>query len=209
MTAKAQDWTVQDIPDQTGRVVLVTGANSGTGFAAAKALAGRGAQVILACRQTERAMAAEHRIRQELPGAFLERVELDLGSLASVGEAARVVLARLRPVQAGQSAVHLRTPAAPGQDPERHPGPGGPSRPGQHRTRAPRQAEPHLAPRHGRRAAHRLESMLHLAHPGLGNPHGLGQIRLGHACGVTCPFQGASQGLPGEGPGIHTACGNN
>ena len=94
MTLKPRSWTLQDLPDQTGRIVLVTGANSGTGFETSKAFARRGARVILACRQTERAMAAEHRIRAEVPGALLERVELDLGSLASVREAARVVLSR-------------------------------------------------------------------------------------------------------------------
>lgn len=87
-------WSVEDIPDQKGRVALVTGANSGTGFETAKALAGRGAHVILACRRVERAMGAEQAILAAHPGASLERVELDLSSLDSVGEAARTVLER-------------------------------------------------------------------------------------------------------------------
>ncbi|BDU71790.1 oxidoreductase [Mesoterricola silvestris] len=96
MTSKGipRAWSVQDIPDQTGRVALVTGANSGTGLEAAKALAGRGAHVILACRRLERALGAEQAIFSAHPGASLERVELDLGSLDSVGEAARTVLKR-------------------------------------------------------------------------------------------------------------------
>jgi NAD(P)-dependent dehydrogenase (short-subunit alcohol dehydrogenase family) len=81
-------WTEADLPDQRGRVALVTGANSGTGFEAAKVLARKGAHVILACRQVERAMGAEHRIRTEVPGASLERLALDLGSLDSVRAAA-------------------------------------------------------------------------------------------------------------------------
>jgi len=96
MTSKGipHAWGVADIPDQTGRVALVTGANSGTGLEAAKALAGRGAHVILACRRLERALGAEQSILAAHPGASLERVELDLSSLDSVGEAARTVLKR-------------------------------------------------------------------------------------------------------------------
>jgi NAD(P)-dependent dehydrogenase (short-subunit alcohol dehydrogenase family) len=84
-------WSGQDIPDQSGRVVLVTGANTGTGFATAMALARHGAHVILACRQLEKAMAAEQRIRAEVPGARVERITLDLGDLASVRKAALAV----------------------------------------------------------------------------------------------------------------------
>ena len=87
-------WSAQDIPEQNGRVVLVTGSNSGTGFEAAKALARRGARVILACRQETRAMAAEHHIRAECPGAALERIQLDLGDLASIRDAAREIRTR-------------------------------------------------------------------------------------------------------------------
>ncbi|MDR3670488.1 MAG: oxidoreductase [Holophaga sp.] len=86
-------WTGQDIPDQSGRTVLITGANSGTGFETAKALARKGARVILACRRAESAMAAEQRILAEVPGAQVERVALDLGALASIREAAGQVLA--------------------------------------------------------------------------------------------------------------------
>jgi NAD(P)-dependent dehydrogenase (short-subunit alcohol dehydrogenase family) len=86
-------WSGQDIPDQSGRTVLVTGANSGTGFETAMALARKGARVILACRRADAAMAAERRILSEAPGAQVEWVALDLGSLASIREAAHAVRA--------------------------------------------------------------------------------------------------------------------
>jgi len=92
--AHSSTWSEQDIPDQKGRVALVTGANTGTGFETAKALARKGARVILACRHLEKAMAAEQRIRAEVPGADLERLIVDLGSLASIREAALAVQTR-------------------------------------------------------------------------------------------------------------------
>ncbi len=81
-------WTATDIPDQTGRVHVVTGANSGLGKASAKALAGAGAHVVMAARNQDKAVAARDEILAAHPDASLELVELDLGSLASVEEAA-------------------------------------------------------------------------------------------------------------------------
>lgn len=86
-------WTVADIPDQSGRVAVVTGANGGLGLETARALAGAGAHVVLASRNQAKAAAAEADIRGGLPGASLEIVPLDLGSLASVREAAERTLA--------------------------------------------------------------------------------------------------------------------
>jgi NAD(P)-dependent dehydrogenase (short-subunit alcohol dehydrogenase family) len=77
-------WQESDIPDQTGRVAIVTGANSGIGFETARALAGRGARVVLACRSPERGRDAEERLRKALPAADARFEALDLGSLASV-----------------------------------------------------------------------------------------------------------------------------
>lgn len=77
-------WTAADIPDQTGRVAVVTGANSGLGLETARELARKGAHVIMAARNLEKAAAAEAEIRREIPGASLEVRELDLGSLDSV-----------------------------------------------------------------------------------------------------------------------------
>jgi NAD(P)-dependent dehydrogenase (short-subunit alcohol dehydrogenase family) len=77
-------WNQDQIPDQTGRVAVVTGANSGIGFETAAALAAKHARVIMACRNRQKAEAAMERIRERTPGADLEFLELDLASLASV-----------------------------------------------------------------------------------------------------------------------------
>ena len=86
-------WTTNDIPDLTGRTAVVTGANGGLGLETARALAGAGAHVIMAARDLEKAAAAEKSIRETHPSASLEIVPLDLGSLASVREAADRILA--------------------------------------------------------------------------------------------------------------------
>ncbi len=86
-----QGWSIQDIPDQTGRVAVVTGATSGTGFETAKALAGQGATVVLACRNETKALGAQRLIQVAHPGAQVEIQALDLGSLRSVREAATAI----------------------------------------------------------------------------------------------------------------------
>ncbi len=77
-------WSESDIPDQRGKVTIVTGANSGIGYETARALAAKGARVILACRNPEKGERAEARIRRVLPGADVRFRPLDLGSLSSV-----------------------------------------------------------------------------------------------------------------------------
>ena len=90
----ADMWTAADIPDQHGRVAVVTGANSGLGFQTARALAGKGAHVVLACRNQGKGAEALERIKDEHPRASVELLELDLADLASVRKAANDVLAR-------------------------------------------------------------------------------------------------------------------
>lgn len=80
-------WMPTDIPDQTGRIAVITGANSGIGLRAADHLARRGATVIMACRNLDKAEAA----RRDLPGTT-EVVELDLARQASVRDAAAAIL---------------------------------------------------------------------------------------------------------------------
>ena len=82
-------WSVHDIPDQSGRVAVVTGANSGLGYATARELARKGARVVLACRSERRGREAGDRIAAEVPGAEVEFGRLDLGDLGSVREFAR------------------------------------------------------------------------------------------------------------------------
>jgi NAD(P)-dependent dehydrogenase (short-subunit alcohol dehydrogenase family) len=77
-------WTTEQIPDQSGRTAIVTGANSGLGFVTARELARAGAAVTLACRNTEKAASAAGQIEAAVPGAAVEVAALDLGSLASV-----------------------------------------------------------------------------------------------------------------------------
>ena len=79
-------WTVADIPDQSGRRVIVTGANSGLGFETALALAAHGAEVTLAVRDTAKGEAAADQIRAQAPLASLEVRRLDLADLASIDE---------------------------------------------------------------------------------------------------------------------------
>ena len=84
-------WTADQIPDQTGRVMLVTGANSGLGLLSAQALARKGAQVIMACRDMDKAESAQEQILGQVPDAVLELVHIDLASLDSIHKAAEQV----------------------------------------------------------------------------------------------------------------------
>lgn len=77
-------WTQQDIPDMTGKVVIITGANSGLGLESTKALAAKGATVVMACRNSGKAEEAKAEVLAANPAARLEVMALDNASLASV-----------------------------------------------------------------------------------------------------------------------------
>jgi NAD(P)-dependent dehydrogenase (short-subunit alcohol dehydrogenase family) len=80
----AEQWTVEDIPDQAGRTAVVTGANSGLGLETARALAVAGADVVLACRNTDKGREAAESIHGDAPAASVAVAKLDLASLDSV-----------------------------------------------------------------------------------------------------------------------------
>jgi NAD(P)-dependent dehydrogenase (short-subunit alcohol dehydrogenase family) len=81
-------WNVSQLPSFAGRTALVTGANSGIGWQTALELARRGARVRLASRDAGRGEAAVRRVREQVRGADVELVRLDLASLASIEEVA-------------------------------------------------------------------------------------------------------------------------
>ena len=81
-------WTTADIPDQTGRTAVITGANTGLGYETAAALAAKGAHVVLAVRNLEKGKAAADLINRATPGASVAIQELDLTSLDSIRAAA-------------------------------------------------------------------------------------------------------------------------
>lgn len=84
-------WKVADIPDQKGRVALVTGANSGLGLETAKALLNKGARVIMACRSLPKGEDVRQVILESNDSTKLDLIELDLADLASVRRAAEQV----------------------------------------------------------------------------------------------------------------------
>jgi protochlorophyllide reductase len=88
IAAMGKKWTAGDIPDQTGRTIVITGANSGLGLRSAEALATRGARVLLACRNAAKAATALDAVKAKATGAMPEVRTLDLQSLASVRECA-------------------------------------------------------------------------------------------------------------------------
>ncbi|WP_420009773.1 oxidoreductase [Xanthomonas sacchari] len=83
-------FTSADVPDQSGKTFIVTGANTGIGFEVASALAARRARVLFACRDEQKAQAAVGRIHAKIPDANLAFLPLDLADLASVRSAAKL-----------------------------------------------------------------------------------------------------------------------
>lgn len=93
-------WTVADMPDQSGRLIVVTGASSGIGAAAAAALAARGAHVILAVRDAHRGAVVRQQILARHPQALADLALVDLAELASVRRFAADIIERGRAVDA-------------------------------------------------------------------------------------------------------------
>ncbi|MFC9994177.1 oxidoreductase [Nocardia sp. NPDC127526] len=87
-------WNETHIPDLSGRIAVVTGANTGLGFETARALAEHGATVVLACRDTDRAAAAADRIARTAPDAAIDIQALDLAALGSIRLAAEAIRGR-------------------------------------------------------------------------------------------------------------------
>jgi NAD(P)-dependent dehydrogenase (short-subunit alcohol dehydrogenase family) len=77
-------WTADDIPDQSGKTVLVTGGNSGLGYETVLQLARKGARVLMAARDRARGTAALERLGAEAPGSQAELAQIDLADLTSV-----------------------------------------------------------------------------------------------------------------------------
>lgn len=82
-------WSLACVPDQVGRIALVTGANSGIGYITARELARNGARVVLACRDVDRGRSACDALQRELPRARIELGNLDLSNLRSIRAFAR------------------------------------------------------------------------------------------------------------------------
>ncbi|MUM17761.1 SDR family NAD(P)-dependent oxidoreductase [Mycobacterium sp. CBMA271] len=105
-----------DVPDQTGKTHVITGANNGLGLVAAEALARAGARVVLACRNQDTGRAALNKVRSLGPNADHALVELDLTSLASVRSAAEAIRTQAPKIDvllnnAGLMAIPLRRTA--------------------------------------------------------------------------------------------------
>ncbi len=89
-------FTARDVPDQSGRCIIVTGANTGIGFEEAKVLARRGARVLLGCRDPGKGEAAIARIRKTVPDADCAVLPLDLADIESIRAAAEIASAEPR-----------------------------------------------------------------------------------------------------------------
>jgi len=79
-----QKWTANNIPDLTGKVIIVTGGNSGLGYESVKAFAGSGANVIMTCRSLDKGTKAKDDILKGNPSGSIELEELNLSDLSSI-----------------------------------------------------------------------------------------------------------------------------
>ena len=85
-------WTTRNIPDQTGKLAIVTGSTGGTGFETALELSRKGSDVIIAARSATKGDNAMRRIRAQVPGAQVRFEALDLADQASVAAFADRIL---------------------------------------------------------------------------------------------------------------------
>jgi NAD(P)-dependent dehydrogenase (short-subunit alcohol dehydrogenase family) len=92
------NWTIANIPDQTGKLAIVTGSTSGTGYETALVLAQKGAEVVIAARNARKAEDAIARIRAAVPSAKVRFEALDLSRQASVTTFAERILADGQPI---------------------------------------------------------------------------------------------------------------
>ena len=90
----SRKWTEQNIPDLTGKISIITGANSGLGFESTKVLAAKGATVVMAVRNVTKGEKAKTAILKDKPQALLDVMKLDVGNLSSVREFADVFKAK-------------------------------------------------------------------------------------------------------------------
>lgn len=81
---KNENWSAENIPDQKGKVVIVTGSSSGIGYEAARVIANKGAEVIIAVRSLDKGEAAAQKIRSQYKDADVKVMKLDLADLSSV-----------------------------------------------------------------------------------------------------------------------------
>ncbi|KAA1115047.1 hypothetical protein PGT21_030298 [Puccinia graminis f. sp. tritici] len=93
-TSKPTSWKISDIADLSGRVAIVTGGSTGTGYYIALELARKGAKVYLVCRNEERAQQAITSLRQEVPNGLFDYIHFDLTRLRTCKDAAKTFLQR-------------------------------------------------------------------------------------------------------------------
>lgn len=115
----SKPFAASDIPDQSGKIVIITGGNSGIGYHTALELARKGATVVIACRSVAKGFEAQRQIQREAPDADVQVEKLDLASQASIHDFARNYLGSGRPVHllinnAGVMALPRRTETADG-----------------------------------------------------------------------------------------------
>ena len=99
-TVNILHWMQENIAEQSGKTILITGANSGIGFWTAHIFAQFGAHVILGCRSKQKAKATVSVIRQDYPNAKLDTVEIDLADQKSIKQASQDILSRFQSIDA-------------------------------------------------------------------------------------------------------------